>query len=80
MKIMKKKSKDKKLKQEKISKNMSFEELINDNPEARELLLSKGMHCIGCPMASFETIEQGAIAHGIDPDEIIEDINKNKKK
>lgn len=48
-------------------------------PEVVEVLLESGMHCIGCPMATEETIEQGAIAHGIDPDELIKKINEKLK-
>ena len=35
-----------------------------------------GLGCIGCMAAHFETIGQGAGAHGIDVDALIEDINK----
>ncbi len=47
-----------------------------DNPELIEILLESGMHCIGCPMSSQETIEQGAIAHGINPETLINKLNK----
>jgi len=35
-----------------------------------------GLHCIGCEAASFENIEQGALAHGIDVDELVAALNK----
>jgi hybrid cluster-associated redox disulfide protein len=38
--------------------------------------MGHGMHCIGCAAAQFENIEQGATAHGIDVDKLIEDLNK----
>jgi hybrid cluster-associated redox disulfide protein len=59
----------------KITKDMTFAELMKENPEAVKKLMKKGMHCIGCPMAMMETIEQGAIAHGIDADELIKELN-----
>ena len=31
-----------------------------------------GMHCLGCAMASGETVEQACAAHGVDPDEFLE--------
>lgn len=69
---------------EKITKNMSFAEILKKNPESVEVLFNNGMHCIGCAMAMTETLEQGAIAHGLDADKIVEEINnsakKNKKK
>lgn len=64
-----------------ISKKSKFSELMK-HPEAIEILMEKGMHCFGCPMAMQENIEQGAKAHGIDADELIKEINKKlgKKK
>jgi len=62
----------------KITKKTLFSELITQ-PELIEVLLESGMHCIGCPMSSQETIEQGAIAHGIDPDQLINKLNKKVK-
>ena len=59
----------------KITKKTSFHELISKYPETIEVLLSKGMHCIGCPMSTGENIEQGAIAHGIDPDALVKELN-----
>ena len=63
-------------KTQKISKNMSFAEIIEKNPEAIEILMKKGMHCCGCAMASFETLEQGCLSHGLNPNEIVEELNK----
>ncbi|RLE44936.1 disulfide oxidoreductase, partial [Candidatus Woesearchaeota archaeon] len=51
-----------------ITKKMSFSALLSKYPETIEVFLRYGMHCVGCVAASFETIEQGAKAHGIDPD------------
>ncbi len=60
----------------KIIKETTFAELLKEYPEVAEKLKEKGLGCIGCPMARFETIEQGAAMHGINPDELIKDINK----
>ena len=58
---------------------MTFAELMK-YPEAVEVLMKKGFHCIGCSAAAFETIEQGAIMHGINPKELVEEINKKLSK
>jgi len=65
----------------KINKKMSFSEIMEKSPEAGEVLFNSGMHCVGCGMAAFETLEQGAMAHGLDPDKLVDEINKkiNKK-
>jgi len=70
--------KKKKTKQE-ISKKSKFSEIIQDE-EARGVLMEKGMHCFGCPFAHVESIEQGAKSHGLNADEIVEEINKRKKR
>lgn len=59
-----------------INKKMSFAEILSKKPEAAEVLMQKGMHCCGCPMSQMETLEQGACAHGLDADEIAEELNK----
>lgn len=64
---------------------MTFAELIEIDTELVEPLLNKGMHCIGCPMSQMETIEQGALAHGLNPDKLVEELNiklqeKNRKR
>lgn len=61
---------------EKIIKQMKIEEVIKKYPQSAEVFAKYGFHCIGCVAASFESIEQGAVAHGIDVDELIEDLNK----
>jgi hybrid cluster-associated redox disulfide protein len=62
-----------------ITKDMTFLEILEKNPEAGEILFKNGMHCIGCAMAMDETLEQGAWAHGIDADKIVNEINKKTK-
>ena len=69
----------KKNKQE-ITKSMNFSEIIEKNPDAIGILLEKGMHCIGCPMSMQESLAEGAIAHGLNPDELVKEINKSLKK
>jgi len=67
-------------KKSEINKNMNFMEIIQKNPEAFGILFRRGMHCIGCGMAASETLEEGAIAHGIDPDELVSEINNSLEK
>ena len=61
---------------DKITKDMGFLELLEKFPEVAEDLFETGMHCVGCPMAMQETLEQGALAHGVDVDELVEKLNK----
>ena len=54
-------------------------ELVQKYPEAAQVLFEKGMHCVGCGMAGYETVEQGAMVHGIDPDELVKEMNDRIK-
>ena len=63
----------------KIKKDMTFYELIESNPDAARKLAERGMFCGGCPMAMMETVEQGAMAHGVDVDDLMSELNKKKK-
>lgn len=71
--------KNKNTENKKITKDMVIRDIIKANPASAKIMMQHGLHCIGCPAASGETLEQGAGAHGIDADEIVKDINKNQK-
>ena len=64
----------------KITKEMTFGELFEVAPKATEKLAELGLFCGGCPMAQLETIEQGARAHGLEPDKLVNMLNKIDKK
>jgi hybrid cluster-associated redox disulfide protein len=59
-----------------ITKDMTIQEVVESNPETIRVFLDHGLHCIGCAVARFENIEQGAMAHGIDVDALIRDLNE----
>ena len=57
-----------------VNKKMKFSELIDRYPEISLMLVKKGMHCLACPVSNEETIEEGALAHGVNPDSLIKEI------
>jgi len=59
-----------------ITKDMSIMEVVQKYPDAAEVFMEAGMGCLGCAAARFENIEQGAMAHGIDLDALMEGLNK----
>ncbi|MDP2907198.1 MAG: DUF1858 domain-containing protein [Nanoarchaeota archaeon] len=61
---------------------MTISEAVARYPETIEVFLEYGMGCFGCGMAQFETIEQGASAHGINLKKLMDALNKivSKKK
>lgn len=58
-----------------IKKNMTIGEVLRMKPEAAGILMSFGMGCIGCPSAQAETLEEAAMVHGINADEIVKALN-----
>ncbi|MGQ9492940.1 MAG: DUF1858 domain-containing protein [Anaerolineae bacterium] len=58
-----------------ITKDMSIGEVVQRYPETITVFLLHGLGCLGCAVAHFENIEQGARAHGIDIDALIKDFN-----
>ncbi|NLC72788.1 MAG: DUF1858 domain-containing protein [Ruminococcaceae bacterium] len=58
-----------------IKKDTMISEIIENAPEAMPVFMSIGMHCMGCAMASGETLEQACYAHEVDPDEFLEKLN-----
>ena len=60
----------------KITKDTLIVDCLKINPNSAEILLSVGMHCLGCAMAHGETIEQAVNAHGHDLDVLLEKLNE----
>ncbi|MFH1172579.1 MAG: DUF1858 domain-containing protein [Nanoarchaeota archaeon] len=54
----------------KINEKMTIGEVVEKYPKTAEVMLKYGLHCVGCSVAGFETIEQGAKRHGMDDKEI----------
>ena len=50
-------------------------EIVTQYPEAIEVLLSIGMHCLGCPASRSETIEQACAVHNADCDALLAKLN-----
>ncbi len=61
-----------------ITADMTIEKAIKLNPKAAQVLMSVGMHCLGCAMARGETVEQAAAVHGQDIRELVEKLNAAK--
>lgn len=81
--VMKKKKKQ--VIKQLINKKMLIGEVAEKYPAVAGVLFEYGMHCIGCHINAYETIEQGCLAHGLTAkqiNEIIVKMNKiaNRKK
>ncbi len=60
---------------ETITRDMTIAEVVQKYPQTVPVFLAHGLMCFGCAIARFENIEQGAVAHGIDVDALMADLN-----
>ena len=63
----------------KINKDMTFNEVLRKYPDTVKVLRKYGMSCFGCLGAEAESLEYGAVAHGVDLDSLLKDLNKALK-
>ena len=59
-----------------ITKDMIIADVLSLDPGTAEFFFEIGMHCLGCPSASGESVEDACAVHGADCDELIDRINE----
>lgn len=59
-----------------ITKDMSIGEVLSIDRGCSPIFMAFGMHCLGCPHATAESIENACAAHGTDADALVEELNK----
>ncbi len=60
----------------KLTKDMTIAEALKLKPQIAPVLMSKGMHCLGCVIAQGETVEQAAEVHGLSADQLLSELNE----
>ena len=58
-----------------VTKDTIIGEVVSADEGVAPILMSAGLHCLGCAMASGETIEEACVVHGMDCDELVEELN-----
>lgn len=60
-----------------ITKDMTIGEVVSKYPQTMPIFFSYGLPCAGCHVAQWESVEEGALAHGIkDIYSLVKDLNK----
>lgn len=59
-----------------ITKETIIGDILDIAPQTAPLFMAIGMHCLGCPASRGETVEEACMVHGIDPDELLDELNK----
>lgn len=58
-----------------ITKDMTIEEVVQQFPETVQVFSRHGVGCLGCSAAQYDNIEQGAALHGLDADQLVQELN-----
>lgn len=58
-----------------VTKESVIGDVLDAAPTTAQFFLGMGMHCLGCPSARGESIEDACVVHGVDPDELVKEIN-----
>lgn len=59
-----------------VTKDMLICDILDQDINIAPILMQSGMGCIGCPSAQGESLEMACMVHGINPDQVISDINE----
>ena len=59
-----------------ITKDTIIGNILDIAPQTAPIVLSIGMHCLGCPSSRGESVEAACTVHGTDVDALVEAINK----
>ena len=63
-----------------VTKDMIIGDILDMDRTTAPFFLEMGMHCLGCPSARGETLEQACTVHGVSADELVEKINRHLSK
>lgn len=59
----------------KVTKDMIIADILKLDRGTVPILLGIGMHCLGCPSSSGESLEDACAIHGVDADQIVKELN-----
>lgn len=66
-----------------ITRDMTVGEIVELVPDSVDVLLEYGLHCVGCGASMWETLEEGALGHGMSEDlleSLLEELNELGKQ
>lgn len=60
-----------------ITKDMIIGDILDMDSTTAPFFFEMGMHCLGCPSARGETLEEACMVHGVDADEMVKKLNEH---
>lgn len=64
----------------KITKDMIIADVLQMDRGTAPIFVKHGLHCLGCPASSMESISDVSVVHGMNPDKLVEDLNEYFEK
>ena len=58
-----------------INKNSTINEILSAYPEAKRFFNERDMACSSCFAVNFDTLEKGALMHGLEANTLIDELN-----
>ena len=59
-----------------VTKTTTIGELLTLDSSVAPILMAAGMHCLGWPSSQMESLEEAAMVHGLNPDDLVAKINE----
>ncbi|MBO5071501.1 MAG: DUF1858 domain-containing protein [Eubacterium sp.] len=59
-----------------VTKDMLIGQILEQDATVAPIMMASGMHCIGCPSSQSESLEEAAMVHGLDCDDLVGKINE----
>ncbi|MCD8004995.1 MAG: DUF1858 domain-containing protein [Oscillospiraceae bacterium] len=63
-----------------ITKDTIIGDILDIAPETAPIFMSIGMHCLGCPASRGETVEEACMVHGVEVEQLLEQLNSQASK
>lgn len=58
-----------------VTKNTIIGDIMDHDDTTADIFMSIGMHCLFCPASRGETVAEACMVHGVDPDELVKQLN-----
>jgi hybrid cluster-associated redox disulfide protein len=62
-----------------INKNSTIKEILSAYPEAKKFFNNREMACSSCFAVNFDTLEKGALMHGLETNALVDELNNYLK-
>ena len=63
-----------------VTKDTFIGVILDMDESTAPFFLNMGMHCLGCPSARGETLEEACMVHGVDVNELVKQLNEHMAK